>query len=117
MSLEKAWLQSIPVLGGVDVDHVHDLERAAWKRGSCNLGTAGNGSVPGVVAELGLNQPLAERYSRIWSQPPGHLGNSLITQQSVLNGSPSAPVTIELPADTALVTMIPIAVLAAGRPR
>jgi peptide/nickel transport system permease protein len=118
----KRLLQSIPVLGGVTLITFMLLNVLPGNAALAILGQqATAASQAALEKQLGLNQPLAERYfTWLGHVFQGRLGDSLTTGQSVLTElSQRAPVTVELlilGILIALVTAIPIAVLAAGRP-
>jgi peptide/nickel transport system permease protein len=118
----KRFLQSIPVLGGVTLVTFMILNVLPGNAALAILGTQATASSQAALEQqLGLNQPLVERYfTWLGHVLQGQLGNSLITRQSVLGElSQRVPVTLELlifGMVIALVVAIPLAVLAAGRP-
>jgi peptide/nickel transport system permease protein len=118
----KRLLQSIPVLGGVTLITFMILNVLPGNAALAILGQQATAqSQAALEQQLGLNQPLVERYfTWLGHVLQGQLGNSLITRQSVLTElNQRVPVTLELlilGMLIALVVAIPIAVLAAGRP-
>src|ERR1700733_2515025 len=95
----KRLMQSIPVLGGVTLITSRVLNVLPGNPALAILGQQATAQSQATLEQqLGLNQPLVERYfTWLGHVLQGHLGDSLITRQSVLTElSQRAPVTIEL---------------------
>lgn len=126
MILSVVWrrfLQFIPVVIGVTFITFLLLNLLPGDTAVAILGTNANPqSIAALRRQLHLNEPLLVRYGHWFTSAfTGHLGNSLITQQSVSTVLlQRVPVTLELLILAFLIALIfavPAAVLAANHPK
>jgi peptide/nickel transport system permease protein len=115
-------LQAIPVIFGASLITFALLNLLP---GNTAIAILGDGATPSAVKnldrELGLNETFFVRYGHwLWSALQGHLGQSLVSPQSVIHIiSQRLPVTLELVVVStliALVATIPVSLVAARRP-